>query len=168
MNGQKIEKNSIFFWKFAQNVFQNRVNLCTKNSCLQQKYSKIEFLLCLKFFFRLALTGSLLALGALFGSLSAVYLMDAVGRKASLLAFSVMSLFIGWTLLMAASQVWQLYTGRFLLGLGAGMEITICPVYIHEICRPALRDVCGSFPQVIWNSNRSVCDLETIPIFHPP
>jgi hypothetical protein len=39
--------------------------------------------------------GSLLALGALFGSLSAVYLMDAVGRKASLLAFSVMSLFIG-------------------------------------------------------------------------
>jgi len=49
---------------------------------------------------------------------------------------------------MAASQVWQLYTGRFLLGLGAGMEITICPVYIHEICRPALRDVCGSFPQV--------------------
>ncbi len=56
-------------------------------------------------------TGSLLALGALFGSLSAVYLMDAVGRKASLLAFSVMSLFIGWTLLMAASQVWQLYTG---------------------------------------------------------
>ena len=100
-------------------------------------------------FFRLALTGSLLALGALFGSLSAVYLMDAVGRKASLLAFSVMSLFIGWTLLMAASQVWQLYTGRFLLGLGAGMEITICPVYIHEICRPALRDVCGSFPQVI-------------------
>ena len=94
------------------------------------------------------ISGSLLALGALFGSLSAVYLMDAVGRKASLLAFSVMSLFIGWTLLMAASQVWQLYTGRFLLGLGAGMEITICPVYIHEICRPALRDVCGSFPQV--------------------
>lgn len=92
--------------------------------------------------------GSLLALGALFGSLSAVYLMDAVGRKATLLAFSVMSLFIGWTLMMAASQVWQLYAGRFLLGLGAGMEITISPVYITEICRPALRDVCGSFPQV--------------------
>ncbi len=74
--------------------------------------------------------------------------MDAVGRKASLLAFSVMSLFIGWTLLMAASQFWQLYAGRFLLGLGAGLEITISPVYIHEICRPVLRDVCGSFPQV--------------------
>ena len=56
--------------------------------------------------------GSLLALGALVGSLSAVYLMDAVGRKAALLAFSVMSLFIGWTLLMAASQYWQLYAGR--------------------------------------------------------
>ena len=64
-------------------------------------------------------SGSLLALGALFGSLSAVYLMDAVGRKATLLAFSVMSLFIGWTLLMAASQVWQLYAGRFLLGMAA-------------------------------------------------
>ena len=73
--------------------------------------------------------------------------MDAVGRKASLLAFSVMSLFIGWTLIMAASQIWQLYAGRFLLGLGAGLEITISPVYIHEVCRPNLRDVCGSFPQ---------------------
>jgi len=79
--------------------------------------------------------------------------MDAVGRKATLLAFSVMSLFIGWTLMMAASQVWQLYAGRFLLGLGAGMEITISPVYITEICRPSLRDVCGSFPQVNLASN---------------
>ena len=92
---------------------------------------------------------SLLALGAMFGSLSAVFLMDAVGRKASLLAFSVMSLFIGWTMMMAASQARQLYVGRFLLGLGAGLEITISPVYIHETTKPELRDVCGSFPQVI-------------------
>ena len=91
---------------------------------------------------------SLLCIGALFGSLSAVFLMDAVGRKASLLAFSVMSLFIGWTLLMAASQAWQLYVGRFLLGLGAGLELTISPVYIHETTRPNMRDICGSFPQV--------------------
>ena len=62
-------------------------------------------------------------MGALFGSLSAVYLMDAVGRKASLLAFSVMSLFIGWTLLMAASQHWQLYTGRSLLGKTHNFQI---------------------------------------------
>ena len=75
--------------------------------------------------------------------------MDAIGRKASLLAFSVMSLFIGWTLLMAASQAWQLYVGRLLLGLGAGLEVTISPVYIHETTRPNMRDVCGSFPQVI-------------------
>ena len=66
---------------------------------------------------------SLLALGAMFGSLSAVFLMDAVGRKASLLAFSVMSLFIGWTMMMAASQPWQLYVGRFLQCL---IAYTIC------------------------------------------
>ena len=100
-----------------------------------------------------------MALGALVGSLSAVYLMDAVGRKAALLAFSVMSLFIGWTLLMAASQTWQMYTGRFLLGLGAGLEITISPVYIHEICRPVLRDVCGSFPQVFIAVGILLCYL---------
>ena len=64
-------------------------------------------------------------MGALFGSLSAVYLMDAVGRKASLLAFSVMSLFIGWTLLMAASQHWQLYTGRFLLGKVHNFQVNL-------------------------------------------
>lgn len=100
---------------------------------------------------------SLLALGALFGSLSAVFLMDAVGRKASLLAFSVMSLFIGWTLLMAASQAWQLYVGRFLLGLGAGLEITISPVYIHETTRADLRDICGSFPQVMTALGIVIC-----------
>ena len=81
--------------------------------------------------------------------------MDAVGRKASLLAFSVMSLFIGWTLLMAASQAWQLYLGRFLLGLGAGLEITISPVYIHETSRANMRDICGSFPQV-YNTFSSI------------
>jgi len=93
----------------------------------------------------------------LFGSLSAVFLMDAIGRKASLLAFSVMSLFIGWTLLMAASQAWQLYVGRFLLGLGAGLEISISPVYIHETTRPNMRDICGSFPQVMTALGIVIC-----------
>ena len=128
--------------EFLDMTVTEKILISIWNSCIKYSFSAIKVDIFLTF------SGSLLALGALFGSLSAVYLMDAVGRKASLLAFSVMSLFIGWTLLMAASQVWQLYTGRFLLGLGAGMEITICPVYIHEICRPALRDVCGSFPQV--------------------
>ena len=102
---------------------------------------------------------SLLCLGALAGSLSAVFLMDAVGRKASLLAFSVMSLFIGWTLLMAASQAWQLYVGRFLLGLGAGLEISISPVYIHETSRANMRDICGSFPQVMTALGILICYL---------
>ena len=102
-------------------------------------------------------SGSLLCIGALFGSLSAVFLMDAVGRKASLLAFSVMSLFIGWTLLMAASQAWQLYVGRFLLGLGAGLEISISPVYIHETSRANMRDICGSFPQVMTALGIVIC-----------
>ena len=53
---------------------------------------------------------------------------------------------------MAASQAWQLYVGRFLLGLGAGLEITISPVYIHETTRPNMRDVCGSFPQAEFNT----------------
>ena len=37
---------------------------------------------------------------------------------------------------------------RFLLGLGAGLEITISPVYIHETTMRDMRDICGSFPQV--------------------
>ena len=51
-NHQKIEKNAIFLkkkstflGKFAQKVFQNRVYLCNKNCCRQQKYSIIKFLL---------------------------------------------------------------------------------------------------------------------------
>jgi MFS family permease len=53
---------------------------------------------------------------------------------------------------MAASQAWQLYVGRVLLGLGAGLEITISPVYIHETTKSEMRDVCGSFPQVLYTS----------------
>ena len=74
--------------------------------------------------------------------------MDGVGRKASLLAFSVMSLFVGWTMLMAASQSWQLYVGRLLLGLGAGLEVTICPVYIQETSTEDMRPLCACLPQV--------------------
>jgi hypothetical protein len=58
-------------------------------------------------------------------------------------------------------------------GLGAGMEITISPVYITEICRPALRDVCGSFPQVEKQSyscriirNGITCKIIDIVILH--
>ena len=49
---------------------------------------------------------------------------------------------------MAASQAWQLYVGRFLLGVGAGLEMTISPVYIMETTKPNMRDICGSLPQV--------------------
>ena len=59
-------------------------------------------------------------------------------------------------------KVWQLYTGRFLLGLGAGLEITISPVYIHEICRPVVRDICGSFPQVIKRVSRVQIPLPSL------
>ena len=111
-------------------------SMMSSNSSMSLSYSEASWM------------SSLLALGAMLGSLSAVFLMDAVGRKASLLAFSVMSLFIGWTMMMAASQAWQLYVGRFLLGLGAGLEITISPVYIHETTMRDMKDICGSFPQV--------------------
>ena len=48
---------------------------------------------------------SLLCLGVLIGSGLAVFLMDAVGRKASLLAFSVMSLFIGQYVCLGGSGI---------------------------------------------------------------
>ena len=41
---------------------------------------------------------------------------------------------------------------RFLLGLGAGLEITISPVYIHETTMRDMRDICGSFPQVVGHT----------------
>ena len=49
---------------------------------------------------------------------------------------------------MAASQAWQLYVGRLLLGVGAGLELTISPVYIQETVRPNMRALCVCLPQV--------------------
>ena len=83
--------------------------------------------------------------------------MDGVGRKASLLAFSVMSLFVGWTMVMAASQSWQLYVGRLLLGLGAGLEVTICPVYIQETSTEDMRPLCATLPQVMTSLGVLCC-----------
>ena len=49
---------------------------------------------------------------------------------------------------MAASQAWQLYAGRLLLGLGAGLQVTIAPVYILETTRPDMRNICRAAPRV--------------------
>ena len=57
---------------------------------------------------------------------------------------------------------------RFLLGLGAGLEITISPVYIHETTMRDMRDICGSFPQVchiyLYKLVTYICPVIDIPI----
>ena len=85
------------------NVLTSSSIVLTGNAAVDIKKLMLSLVLNIKMS-KNFLAGSLFCIGVMFGSLSAVFLMDAIGRKASLLAFSVMSLFIGWTLLMAASQ----------------------------------------------------------------
>ncbi|XP_023248653.1 facilitated trehalose transporter Tret1-2 homolog [Copidosoma floridanum] len=91
--------------------------------------------------------GSIMALGAVAGSLVAGFLGEKFGRKKSLL-FSVVPYLIGWALVATASSIAQLYIARFIFGIALSISFTIVPMYCGEIAETSIRGVLGSFLQL--------------------
>ncbi|XP_071571979.1 facilitated trehalose transporter Tret1-like [Temnothorax nylanderi] len=88
--------------------------------------------------------GSLVAVGAFFGSFVAGYLGDKWGRKRTLLS-SMVPFIIGWTLVATAHHIAQLYVARFIFGLNIAITFTILPMYCGEIAETSIRGALGSF-----------------------
>ncbi|CAL8130250.1 unnamed protein product [Orchesella dallaii] len=81
---------------------------------------------------------SIATLGSVAGSPAGGYLIRVFGRKKSLF-FSSIPFALGYIALTFPLQVWMLYAGRFLAGVGFGLMALAGSVYLSEIAKPELR-----------------------------
>lgn len=82
-------------------------------------------------------------LGSIPGCLLAVFMVDSIGRKITLIIAGI-PLTIGWILIIIAWTPYILYISRFISGLGQGLVYVVCPMYIGEIADKNIRGSLGS------------------------
>ncbi|XP_056631196.1 facilitated trehalose transporter Tret1-like isoform X1 [Diorhabda sublineata] len=75
---------------------------------------------------------TMMNIGALCGPLCTGQISRKIGKKMTLVLFSIPVLFSN-IILIFANTVWHFYTSRFLLGLGVGCVYCIIPAYVAEI-----------------------------------
>ncbi|KAL0891907.1 hypothetical protein ABMA27_015155 [Loxostege sticticalis] len=90
---------------------------------------------------------SLSAAGTPMGCIVSGYLMDAIGRRTTLIVTEI-PLIIGWLLVAAAQNVPMIYVGRLLIGFGSGMVGAPARVYTAEVAQPHLRGMLGALASV--------------------
>jgi sugar porter (SP) family MFS transporter len=81
---------------------------------------------------------SIVLAGATVGALSGGRLSDRFGRRATLIATSVIFI-AGAIVCAAAASLTMLVIGRVVVGLGIGLACTTVPVYISEVAPPEAR-----------------------------
>ena len=76
--------------------------------------------------------GSLVPLGAVFGSFAAGYVAEKFGRKMTLLS-SVVPFTVGWAMIAAADNLTVIYVARVISGFALAIPFTVLPMYVGEI-----------------------------------
>ncbi|XP_029296364.1 solute carrier family 2, facilitated glucose transporter member 8 [Cottoperca gobio] len=92
--------------------------------------------------------GSIVTLGAAAGGLLGGWMVEKMGRKLSLMFCSLPYVF-GFTMIIAAQNVWMLYIGRVLTGLASGVTSLVVPLYISEMAHERVRGTLGSCVQLM-------------------
>lgn len=92
--------------------------------------------------------GSIVAVGAAVGGLLGGWMVEKIGRKLSLMFCSLPYVF-GFTIMIAAQNVWMLYIGRVLTGLASGVTSLVVPLYISEMAHERVRGLLGSCVQLM-------------------
>ena len=99
---------------------------------------------------------SLVSIGQVGGAIIGGLLASGIGRKGNhvhqvythhhntislsgAILLSIIPSITGWCVLGISQNVDMLYAGRVLCGLGMGIEGTVHPVYVCEVCSPAIR-----------------------------
>ncbi|KAI8384477.1 general substrate transporter [Radiomyces spectabilis] len=90
---------------------------------------------------------SILELGAWFGALIVGYFADRLGRKYSIVVFSVVFL-LGSSIQGGAQNIGYLLGGRFVTGMGVGAMSMLVPLYQSEIAPPEIRGSLVSLQQL--------------------
>lgn len=98
-------------------------------------FIKKEFALSI---FEQELIVSIVLAGAIVGAFSGGRLSDRFGRRATLLATSVVFI-LGAIFCAAATSIAALVIGRIIVGLGIGLACTTVPIYISEVAPPEAR-----------------------------
>ncbi|XP_033226584.1 facilitated trehalose transporter Tret1-like [Belonocnema kinseyi] len=83
---------------------------------------------------------SLYNLGDLFGGLINPLFIDRIGRKYTLLLFSLPGL-VGWILIIFANNCVYLYIARFIAGVGQGSTFNSLVIYLTEISEKSIRGI---------------------------
>lgn len=93
---------------------------------------------------------SLLTAGCFFGAIFAALLNDRLGRRYSLMIFSLIFL-VGAALQVGAHHaIGVIYAGRVIAGLGIGGMSSITPVFVSENCPPETRGrIAGLFQEFL-------------------
>ncbi|XP_033974075.1 solute carrier family 2, facilitated glucose transporter member 8 [Trematomus bernacchii] len=92
--------------------------------------------------------GSIVTVGAAAGGLLGGWMVERFGRKLSLMFCSLPFVF-GFTMIIAAQNVWMLYVGRVLTGLASGVTSLVVPLYISEMAHERVRGTLGSCVQLM-------------------
>ncbi|XP_042276300.1 solute carrier family 2, facilitated glucose transporter member 8 isoform X3 [Thunnus maccoyii] len=92
--------------------------------------------------------GSIVTLGAAAGGLLGGWMVEKIGRKLSLMFCSLPFVF-GFTIIIAAQNVWMLHLGRVLTGVASGVTSLVVPLYISEMCHERVRGTLGSCVQLM-------------------
>ncbi|PMD67600.1 general substrate transporter [Hyaloscypha bicolor E] len=93
---------------------------------------------------------SLLTAGCFFGAIFASVANDKLGRKRSLLGFTVVFLVGAVIQVTSLHHISQVYVGRFVAGLGIGGMSSITPIYVAENCPPEVRGrITGLFQEFL-------------------
>lgn len=92
--------------------------------------------------------GSIVTVGAAAGGLLGGWLVGKVGRKLTLMFCSLPFVF-GFTVIIAAQNVWMLYAGRVLTGVASGVTSLVVPLYISEMAHERVRGLLGSCVQLM-------------------
>ncbi|CAL1615059.1 unnamed protein product [Knipowitschia caucasica] len=92
--------------------------------------------------------GSIVTLGAAGGGLLGGWMVQRWGRKFTLM-LCALPYVCGFTIIVAAQNVWMLYVGRVLTGLASGVTSLVVPLYISETAHERVRGLLGSCVQLM-------------------
>ncbi|XP_054895629.1 solute carrier family 2, facilitated glucose transporter member 8 [Poeciliopsis prolifica] len=92
--------------------------------------------------------GSIVTIGAAVGGLLGGWMVQRIGRKLTLMSCTLPFVF-GFTIIIAAQNVWMLYVGRVLTGLASGITSLVVPLYISETAHEKVRGMLGSCIQLM-------------------
>ncbi|CAG2059555.1 unnamed protein product [Timema podura] len=87
--------------------------------------------------------GSLICLSALLATPVFSFMADKFSRKLTGYLVGVL-IVIGWTLILFAQTEMTLHVARFIIGLGCGASLALCPLYVTEISEDSIRGTLGT------------------------